>query len=215
MYARFDGVIVLTVATLGLFGALDPAGSAGAVTQRVYGGSFDLSIPADPDASMGWMTDAVIDVPDHLIIRDLDAGLTLTHTSAFDLQLFLTSPAGTTVILNCYDSLDEYFEGANYEQTIFDDEALMSIEDASAPYTGRFRPVDPLAAFDGQDAYGPWRLRIYDAFYADTGHLDAFDLAVTTVPEPSTIALSLFGLGALGFPAYRRVSRRSSLRVSG
>lgn len=181
-----------------LLGAGGLPESADAELVVSYGGSFDLPIPADPDATRGWMTDAVVEVTDHHIVTDLDAIVTVTHTQVFDLQLRITSPSGTTVILNVYDPFNDYFEGQNYQGTVFDDEASVSISDGEAPFAGRFRPVDPegLAAFDGEDAFGEWRLAIYDAHYMDTGSLDYFALVITT-PEPATALLLLLGIGWL------------------
>lgn len=155
---------------------------------HTYSRDFHLPIPADPDVSKGWMQDAVIEIPDHFTICDLDVGLTLTHTSAFDLQLFLESPVGTRLCLNMYDPFHDYFEGEDYIGTIFDDEADTPIEEADAPFTGRFRPIEPyeLSEFDGQDTYGVWRLQIYDAFWADIGALHNFQLIVT-LPDPIAV----------------------------
>ena len=40
--------------------------------------------------------------------------------------------------------------GQNFRNTILADDAPISIADGQAPFTGRFRPLNPLAAFDGQ-----------------------------------------------------------------
>lgn len=170
-----------------------------------YDDWFDQAIPADPEATKGWMEDAVIEVPDHLIIADLDVSVSLTHTKVFDLQLTVTSPSGTSVVLNSYDPFTEYFNGEDYRQTVFDDEAEISIADATPPFSGRFRvdANDALSAFDGEDAFGCWRLQIYDAHYANTGSLDAFGLTITT-PEPATATLLFVGLGIVGFVRRRR-----------
>jgi hypothetical protein len=167
---------------------------AGPVT---YIGDFNLRIPAKPGDTKGWMDDAVIEIPHHFIIHDIDVGITLTHTSDFDLQIFLKSPAGKTICLNAY-SFDQFFKGANYTQTIFDDEALLAIEQAQPPFTGRFRPIESykLSAFDGEDSFGPWRLRIYDAFYADTGTFNRLELVITN-PEPATAVFLTLGLGLM------------------
>jgi len=159
----------------------------------IYGGDFDLQIPADPDNSKGWMADAVIKIPDHYTIYDLDVGITLTHTSVFDLQIFLQSPAGTSLCLNMYN-FDEFFEGEDYKDTIFDDEADLPIEEGQPPFTGRFRPRSPaqLSVFDGQDIYGPWRLKIYDQWYADTGNLERFEVMIT-ICEPGIATLLILG----------------------
>ncbi len=171
----------------------------GAETVWFYGAPFDLTIPGDSEKSKGWMDDAVLEVSDHLIIEDLDVGVSLTHTSVFDLRLSLTSPSGTTVLLNSYDPFTGYFEGADYRNTLFDDEAEIAIGDAAPPFEGRFQPVagSVLSAFDGEDAFGTWRLRIYDAHESDIGRLQAFGLTITT-PEPATGVIMLVGLSLAG-----------------
>jgi len=171
-----------------------------------YSGDFDLQIPAEPDTSKGWMTDAVIEIDRHVTIFDLDVGITLTHSNVFDLQIFLQSPERTILCLNTYD-FREFFEGEDYTQTVFDDEAEIPIEEGEAPFTGRFRPKadNLLDVFEGQDAYGPWRLQIYDAYHHDTGTLESFELTLT-VPEPATVAFLVLGAGlaALLRPRRRR-----------
>lgn len=164
-----------------------------------YTDDFNLPIPAELNNSKGWMADAVINIPDHITVSDLDVGITLTHTSAFDLQIFLQSPFEKKICLNMYDPFDEFFVGENYTNTIFDDEALFSIKEADAPFTGRFRPVEPyqLSEFDGENAYGIWRLQIYDAWEWDTGTFNRFKLMISA-PEPATAILLAFATGLLG-----------------
>jgi subtilisin-like proprotein convertase family protein len=162
-----------------------------------FGGQFNLPIPEDSGQSRGWMGDAVINVTEHMIISDIDIEINITHTRVFDLQLFLQNPAGTSVALNSYN-VNEFFEGADYIRTIFDDEADLGIEQAHSPFTGRFRPRSPelLSVFDGQDAYGLWRLSIYDTYHADIGTLENAQLLITT-PEPATSVLLCFGIAIL------------------
>ena len=183
---------MILVIVAGAWGSAICAGSV-----HIYSGNFSLLIPANPDDTKGWMADAVIEVPHHFIIHDIDVGITLTHTSVFDLQIFLQSPAGTTICLNMYN-FDQFFKGANYTQTIFDDEALLAIEDAQPPFTGRFRPLEPyrLSAFDGEGSFGPWRLRIYDFWPLDIGTLNHFELVIAT-PEPATAVLLALGFGLM------------------
>ena len=163
-----------------------------------YGGNFDLPIPANPGDTEGPMEDAVIIIPDHHIIHDLDVAVSITHTKVFDLQIFLESPAGTNLCLNMYN-FDEYFEGEDNTQTIFDDEAQLSIEDAIAPFTGRFKPMAGsfLGVFDGEDAFGQWRLQIYDMWAVDTGTLENLEITIAA-PEPATILFLTLGTGLIG-----------------
>jgi subtilisin-like proprotein convertase family protein len=168
-----------------------------------YSGSFSLRIPADPAKTSGCMVDAIIEVPSHIPIRDLDVTIDITHTNVFDLQLSLKSPSGTCVLLN-EAHLDEFYQGANYSSTTFDDEAGIPIEEGQPPYRGTYRPLVPnlLASFDGQDAYGPWQLQVCDLWQADTGTLNSYRLTITA-PEPVTAAFLLLGLGLLRGPRRR------------
>ena len=161
---------------------------------HIYGGSFDLPILDEPGPESS-MTEAVIEVPDNFTIDDLDVSITVTHTNVFDLQIFLQSPLGTRICLNMFDFKDEFSVYQNYTNTIFDDEADISIKQGQAPFTGRFRPIEPfeLSEFDGEQTAGLWRLQIYDMFDYDTGTLDRFELIITT-PEPATAILLILGI---------------------
>lgn len=200
----------LTLCTAGILLSLcGPVRAGDTDVTYSFGDYFDLRIPADPDASKGWMDDAVIDVPQHLTIADLDVTISITHTNAFDLRLFLESPSGTIVLLNESDPFGGFYQGADYSSTTFDDEAATAIEDGEPPFEGRFRPLagQSLTAFDGQDAYGAWKLQVYDAFAGDTGSFDSFTVTFA-VPEPATVAFLILGLGLAGLPSRRRSKRR-------
>ncbi|MHC4345509.1 MAG: proprotein convertase P-domain-containing protein [Planctomycetota bacterium] len=184
------------------------AGRAQATYLHVYGGPFNLPI-IDVPGPDSQMTDAIIDVPDHFPIHDLDVRINITHTNVFDLQLFLQDPLGFRICLNMYDFKDEFGSYPNYIETIFDDEALLSIEHAEPPFTGRFRPRQPyeLSLFDGRDAYGTWSLQICDMFDWDTGTLDSLELIFTT-PEPASALILALGSALLTFFRPRRLRNK-------
>jgi hypothetical protein len=81
-------------------------------------------------------------------------------------------------------------------QTIFDDQAAVPIEQGCDPFTGRFRPIQPyrLDVFNGLDAFGQWKLLVYDAYVPDKGTLNNFELIVTITPEPGTLLFFAAGL---------------------
>jgi hypothetical protein len=199
MSTRAGGTGVVTAAILA---SLVAAAHADVVV--TYSRPFDKRIPA-VSGTKGWMDDAIIDVPSHLIITDLDVSIDLRHTKDFDLQLYLESPSGSKIVLNKYNPATGYFDGGDYLGTTFDDEASTPIEAGSPPFEGRYRPLEGylLSTFDGQDAFGPWRLSIYDAYAGDMGRFKQFTLTIT-VPEPATIVLLLAAL-----PLLRRRSRRT------
>jgi subtilisin-like proprotein convertase family protein len=181
-------------------------GSASAwaeATNLVYtfGANFNLKIPADPAATRGWMQNAVICVPSHMLICDLDVLVDIRHPSAVDLQLSLQGPGGQSIMLSVGDPYEQYSEGQDYDSTVFDDEATVRIQDAMAPFSGSFQPLHALAAFDGQDAYGIWQLQVLDMCYGHRGILDSFILRIAVLPPAETLpvpAPAACGLAVLG-----------------
>jgi subtilisin-like proprotein convertase family protein len=108
-------------------------------------------------------------------VLDVDVGLSITHTFDGDLVLVLISPNGTRILL----AAEMGGGGANYTGTIFDDEATTPIDSGSAPFTGRFKPQQPLSGFDGVQANGTWKLEVQDVGPGDVGTLDAWSVTLT------------------------------------
>ena len=61
--------------------------------------------------------------------------------------------------------------GANYINTTFDDSASLSITQGSPPYTGSYRPQNPLSQFNNQPASWNWILRVFDTHTGNQGSL--------------------------------------------
>src|SRR5262249_39271161 len=71
--------------------------------------------------------------------------------------------------------------GQNYINTVFDDQAAISITAGAPPFTGSFKPEGSLSTFNGINANGTWTLQIIDAFPpADNGTLTAWSVSITT-----------------------------------
>ncbi|MDP9122756.1 MAG: IPTL-CTERM sorting domain-containing protein, partial [Acidobacteriota bacterium] len=101
------------------------------------------------------------------------------HTFINDLVFQLKSPAGTIVtILNQID-----LNGHNLCQVLLDDNSSgPSIETANstqAPFTGSWKPANPLAAFKGENPNGTWQLIGSDQAPQDSGSMRAFSLIIT------------------------------------
>ena len=105
------------------------------------------------------------------LISDIDVTIgLLNHTFVGDLAIDLTSPAGTTVrIFNRQGG-----SGDNLTNTVFDDSAATAISAGTAPFTGSFRPVEPLSAFNNQQSQGTWILTVRDLAADDTGTLNSW-----------------------------------------
>lgn len=131
-------------------------------------------------------------------IADLNVKLSFVHPHDDDLQVFLVGPDAVTVPL----FFDVGGNGANFIDTVLDDDAPTSIFAGTAPFTGSFRPAQPLSIFNNVNPNGPdnkgfdWTLLVFDDVPAtDTGYLSAFELEVTTTePMAKTDANGTYAL---------------------
>jgi subtilisin-like proprotein convertase family protein len=143
------------------YSAIDPSITLG--LPLIDGGIFTRT-PALSLADGATTTDT-INVPGSFSVSDLNVRLNITHARVDDLDIVLRHvPSNRTITLVA----DAPSGGANFTNTTFDDESAARIQSStnSAPYTGTFRPRDPLSSLDGINAQGNWRLEITD----DTGN---------------------------------------------
>lgn len=156
-------------------------------SQADYNAAVDgpLVNPTGPVAIKDFdVTISQIRIPDQTSrIRDVDLQLSLEHSWMQDLDVFLYSPQGTRVELFTDQGLSERL----MTNTIFDDEALVRIEDGASPYEGRFIPEGALSKFDGQNPSGVWTLEITDDNQQDLGTLFEWSLTITTVGLAQTV----------------------------
>jgi subtilisin-like proprotein convertase family protein len=107
-------------------------------------------------------------------IEDINVALDITHSYDADLHAVLISPSGTRVKLFTNVGLN----GDNFHNTVLDDSALISITTEAAPFTGTFRPEEPLSAFSNENAFGSWQLELIDDSVGDTGVLNSWSITV-------------------------------------
>lgn len=108
-------------------------------------------------------------------IKDIDVSLTIHHTRVATLAVSLISPDGTIIDLSSGNG----GSGSDFIATTFDDEALISIKNGSAPFTGRFKPEQALSTFDTKNLSGNWVLKIEDQSVSQVGALENWCLTFT------------------------------------
>jgi subtilisin-like proprotein convertase family protein/subtilisin family serine protease len=112
-------------------------------------------------------------------LDDLNVTVNMTHTWMADVQIWLADPNGTEIqLFNRHGG-----SGDNLENTVFDDQAAASISTGSAPFTGSWQPIQPLATFNGINPNGVWTLRIRDNATGDVGTLSNWNLEIATNPD--------------------------------
>ncbi|NLS96608.1 MAG: hypothetical protein GXX96_31110 [Planctomycetaceae bacterium] len=166
----------------------------------VYGRLFNRSnttlyVPSSPAMSIPdtGTVEATLNVSNNSIITDLNVRIELRHASPADLDVHLISPTGTDVQLfaNVPGPLTNGTlpKGSDFSGTLFDDAAAVAIDDpdngAVPPFAGTFQPMGALAAFNGENSNGQWRLRITDANGNDrSGLLEQWSLIIERSPVP-------------------------------
>src|SRR5687768_3438846 len=129
-----------------------------------------------------------VNVPNGGLVSDLNVSIRLDHPFDAALDLSLIDPFGRQIDLSSDNggAGDNYGTGANTcagTPTVFDDEAAASITTGTAPFSGSFRPEQPLSTFDGRGMNGTWTLRITeDDGFGDVGTLGCVTLTFTTSP---------------------------------
>ncbi|MER3415341.1 MAG: hypothetical protein C4297_03885 [Gemmataceae bacterium] len=125
-----------------------------------------------PIPDTGSAAESQINVPDAFAVKDVNVQLSISHGRTSDLIIELVAPDGTVVRL-----IEQRGSGSNFVNTVLDDQANVSIADGASPFTGSFRPEQPLAALIGKNANGTWKLRIRDIIPGVSGSLTSWSLA--------------------------------------
>jgi subtilisin-like proprotein convertase family protein len=162
------------------------AGAGGKGSMTSFGGSVPIPNPGSVDSD--------INVLRHGVVTDVEVTVnSITHPYDGELALSLFAPNGDVIAL----SNGEGGSGDNYSNTKFDDEAATSITAGAAPFTGAYRPQEPLADLDGIDPYGEWTLRVYDPLMgANAGTLGTWTLTLTT--QGNSVQGNYIGTDATG-----------------
>lgn len=151
----------------------------------------------------GVMTSTVVVSGAPTYLYDVNLITFLRHTFAGDLDITLTSPAGTVVTITTDNGVgnDDVFNG-----TFWDDNANPG---GQVPYTTNNGLVtdhayvngvlasplvveEALGAFIGEDPNGTWTLTISDDNAGDTGTLDGWSMNIIGLPTPPTTSVSTY-----------------------
>lgn len=170
----------------------------GVFTVNTYTSSPGLAIADSPTISCNTtpspVTTDTINVPDSGTVTDLNLVLDITHPWVGDLQIILTSPAGTSVTVvelignvNPPAATGCGCSGDNITTTLNDESAGGPVESACPPTGPDYTPHSALSAFDGENISGVWTLDIYDWTFDDTGTLNSWSLVFDYTPTPSTV----------------------------
>ncbi|MBM3666846.1 MAG: hypothetical protein FJW90_05090 [Actinobacteria bacterium] len=166
---------------------------------RTFQNGLNQLIPDDPPgASFPGQLDSTIKVGKKMkgrAVADVNVSVRISHPESDDIDIFLISPQGATVLLATsnagqagntgYGSGDPNCNGA---MTTFDDETPNFVSNAAivnepgeilSPWAARVEPFGfPLSVNDGNKARGRWTLRVLDFQNGDIGSLHCWKLRI-------------------------------------
>jgi subtilisin-like proprotein convertase family protein len=150
--------------------ALPPAAAA------EFSNTTPLAIPSGPAV----VTSQIVVSGAGPNLFDLDLQTFLRHEFPLNLDVTLTSPAGTVVTIITDQGFfnDDIFNG-----TVWDDDAALAVADNPNIVSGTapaLIPEEAMAAFAGEDPNGVWTLTISDDSAGDAGSLDSWSLFVNS-----------------------------------
>lgn len=134
-----------------------------------------------------------LNVPDSLVVEDVDIALYTTHSRNDDLDITLISPSGTRVEITSDNGISFLSYGLSHWFARFDDESVSCPVEAEILFTGTFSPEGTLSDFDGESSFGTWTLEVVDDSPGETGTVEDLVLIITGVedPDPTQLNISL------------------------
>jgi subtilisin-like proprotein convertase family protein len=153
-------------------------------------------------------------------VCDVNMTTEITHTFPADLDISLTSPAGTVAFITTDNGggTDDIFNG-----TLWDDSATQSANDyahANGVTSSPLVPEASMAAFIGEDPNGSWTLDIVDDAGGDAGTLVSWGLDVTAcegqapvLPATPVPSLNYWAILFLILMVLGLTLRRAKLRI--
>lgn len=182
-----EGTMVETLPSGGM--GIDPPGSAAPEELFTYILAEVNALKAcsntlpKPILDLAYLYDTIF-IDHEGVLFDLNVELDISHSFVGDLQIYLTSPAGEQIDL----CIAHGGSGNNFTGTIFDDGALTPISQGTPPFTGSFKPDEPLESFTDTEIYGNWLLTIYDNTGGDDGMLLNWCLDILFSGDPVYIS---------------------------
>jgi photosystem II stability/assembly factor-like uncharacterized protein/subtilisin-like proprotein convertase family protein len=180
----------------------------GALSPQVFGVTYkglatSIPIPDNDPAGLEYSFNGGI----YRNIKNLEVSFTITHPRTSDLAVSVVSTNGVQIRL----VTNRGGNGANFKNTRFNDTAATRIWSVSAPFTGVFKPEEPLSTLTATLPSGQLKLKIVDSVSGETGQLVGASLSMevltyicsTVVNNPTPVTTELLPsetqAGAPGF----------------
>ena len=139
-------------------------------------GVLPVSYPSQAPVPIagGTTVESDIAVPDGFLVKGVTVGLNITYPRDSALTASLVSPDGLSVLL--FSGVGNVGNGANFQDTVLDDNAATPISNGGPPFFGTFNPQQPLSQFVNHFSAGTWRLVITSPAGSPSGTIVSWSL---------------------------------------
>ncbi|NQY06669.1 MAG: proprotein convertase P-domain-containing protein [Flavobacteriaceae bacterium] len=157
----------------------------GCVTNAQFSETFSFTTATTSCDPVVLATDTPVNIQDNqtvtstltfantLNISDVNVTIDISHTWVSDMDITLTSPAGTIVTL-----VSGACGADNDIDAIFDDAGAAIACGGTPTISGTVAPQQPLAAFNGEGSAGDWILSVTDNAGGDQGTINIFGVEI-------------------------------------
>ncbi len=111
----------------------------------------------------------------------------IEHPNVSDLEIYLINTSSNREAIIDTLVYQAGGTGQNFIMTKLGDAASISINDGVAPFTGYYKPHQPLTQFAGLSIEGTWILKIYDRASGNEGVLKSWSVDFTLSSQPAGI----------------------------
>ncbi|WP_333694142.1 zinc-dependent metalloprotease [Flavobacterium sp.] len=177
----FWRVMPKNAACMGAFSTTFTFATGQVICSNFNSTNVPIAIPTTANVTVS----SVLNVPTSTVLSDVNVTVNITHTWVNDMIITLISPSGTEVQLvsnPCTSSNRQ-----NITAT-FDDSGSAVVCATNPAISGTVRPVQPLSAFNGENAQGTWTLRVLDVFNLDGGAINSWSLNLCSTQAPLSVA---------------------------
>jgi subtilisin-like proprotein convertase family protein len=199
-------ITLFTLLIGGFLNAQTYTGATGNITDDGQVNDFNLSVTG--------LSPTVLNASHGLVQVCLD----ITHTYDSDLNVHLVAPDGTEI--NLFSGIGGGDD--DFTNTCLSQSASTTINTATAPFTGTFKPQETLGNMNnGQNGNGVWKLRIVDTYAADAGILNNWSItfgAGASVPfvfTSSNLPIVIINTGGNPIPDEPKISGTMGIIYNG
>jgi subtilisin-like proprotein convertase family protein len=177
-----------------------------------------------PDSGGATVSSTITIMGAATFLCDVNMMTNITHTFPGDLDMTLTSPAGTIVSFSTDNAStnDNVFAGTTWDDDADPDGQVPYVTNAGLANDHNYAvgvvatplaPEEPFSAFIGEDPNGVWTLTLDDDAGGDTGTLNSWSLSIVTCmcqvvqgcmvicPPPQNVAATDPGGAIVNYPA--------------